>query len=55
MLRNTALCNFLDWCGVALPNRIDKNQMPTSILMSMPGGRENDLLAAALAVERLLN
>ncbi len=55
MLRNTALGNFLDWCGVALPNGIDKNQMPTSILMSMPGGRENDLLAAALAVERLLN
>lgn len=54
MLRNTALGNFLDWCGVALPNGIDQNQMPTSILMSMPGGRENDLLAAALTVERLL-
>ncbi|MGP9558596.1 amidase family protein [Psychrobacter sp. AOP7-A1-24] len=54
MLRNTALGNFLDWCGVALPNGIDQNQMPTSILMSMPSGRENDLLAAALTVEKLL-
>lgn len=51
MLRNTALGNFLDWCGVALPSGADENKMPTSILLSMPGGREGDLLAAALAVE----
>ncbi len=55
MLRNTALGNFLDWCGVALPNGVDENQMPTSILLSMPGGRENDLLAAALSVENLIS
>lgn len=54
MLRNTALGNFLDWCGVALPNGVDDNQMPTSILLSMTGGRESDLLAAALSVESLL-
>ncbi|WP_068034016.1 amidase family protein [Psychrobacter sp. P11G5] len=54
MLRNTALGNFLDWCGVALPNGIDENQMPTSILLSMSGGRESDLLAAALSIENLL-
>ncbi len=54
MLRNTALGNFLDWCGVALPSGTDQNQMPTSILMSMTGGRESDLLAAAIAVENAL-
>ncbi|MGM8910229.1 amidase family protein [Psychrobacter sp. 1U1] len=54
MLRNTALGNFLDWCGVALPNGIDENQMPTSILLSMTSGRDSDLLAAALSVESVL-
>lgn len=54
MLRNTALGNFLDWCGVALPNGIDENQMPTSILLSMTGGQDGKLLAAAFAIENLL-
>nr|WP_298412613.1 amidase family protein [uncultured Halomonas sp.] len=54
MLRNTSLGNFLDWCGVALPSGTDENQMPTSLLISMPGGRESDLLAAALSVENAL-
>ncbi len=54
MLRNTALGNFLDWCGAALPNGIDENQMPTSILLSMTGGQDSKLLAAALAIENLL-
>ncbi|WP_323036399.1 amidase family protein [Pararhodobacter sp.] len=55
MLRNTSLGNFLDWCGAALPNGTDENQLPTSLLMSMPGGRESTLLAAALAVESTLS
>jgi aspartyl-tRNA(Asn)/glutamyl-tRNA(Gln) amidotransferase subunit A len=55
MLRNTALGNFLDWCGVALPNGIDENQLPTSILLSMTSGRDSDLLAAALSVENMLS
>ncbi|MBP2280336.1 aspartyl-tRNA(Asn)/glutamyl-tRNA(Gln) amidotransferase subunit A [Psychrobacter sp. PL19] len=54
MLRNTSLGNFLDWCGVALPNGIDQNQMPTSLLLSMSGGRESELLAAALSIENVL-
>lgn len=54
MLRNPGFGNFLDWCGVALPNGMDENQLPTSILLSMPGGRESDILAAALTVEELL-
>lgn len=54
MLRNTALGNFLDWCGIALPNGTDEHLMPTSLLVSMAGGRESDLLAAALAIEAAL-
>jgi aspartyl-tRNA(Asn)/glutamyl-tRNA(Gln) amidotransferase subunit A len=55
MLRNPGFGNFLDWCGVALPNGVDQNQMPTSILLSMSGGQESDLLRAALAVENLIS
>lgn len=55
MLRNTAFGNFLDWCGVALPNGKDHQQLPTSILLSMPTGQDYQLLAVALAVEKLLN
>ncbi|WP_201554508.1 amidase family protein [Psychrobacter sp. 72-O-c] len=54
MLRNTSLGSFLDWCGVALPNGTDQKQMPTSILMSMSGGQERKLLAAALSIENAL-
>ncbi|WP_367103437.1 amidase family protein [uncultured Psychrobacter sp.] len=55
MLRNTALGNFLDWCGIALPNGVDQNQLPTSILLSMPGGRESDLLSATITIENILS
>ncbi len=55
VLRNTSLGNFLDWCGVALPSGTDDHQMPTSLLLSMPGGRDRDLLAAALTVENTLS
>lgn len=55
ILRNPGFGNFLDWCGVALPNGGDRNQMPTSILLSMSGGYESDLLSAALTVESVLS
>ncbi|TXD96223.1 hypothetical protein ES754_11355 [Psychrobacter frigidicola] len=55
ILRNPGFGNFLDWCGVALPNGVDQNQMPTSILLSMSGGQESSLLGAALAVENLIS
>lgn len=54
MLRNTSLGNFLDWCGIALPNGIDKNKMPTSLLLSMSDGNENKLFEAAISIEKLL-
>ena len=55
MLRNTALGNFLDWCGVSLPSGADQDGLPTGLLMSMPGGHEAALLAAARSVETAIS
>lgn len=53
-LRNTMLGNFLDWCGVAMPNGSDGDGMPTSLLLSAPHGRDEAVLCAALTVEALV-
>lgn len=53
-LRNTMLGNILDLCGVAMPSGRDAAGMPTSILVSAPGGEDERLLSAALAVEGVL-
>ena len=53
-LRNTALGNFLDWCGVSIPNGTGDGAMPTGFLLSAPHGHDQLLLAAALGVERLV-
>lgn len=53
-LRNTMVGNFLDWCGVAMPNGIGSAGMPTSLLLSASHGRDAHVLAAALAVEPLV-
>ncbi len=50
-LRNTMLGNFLDWCGVAMPNGTGADGMPTSLLLSAPHGRDTAILSAALSVE----
>jgi aspartyl-tRNA(Asn)/glutamyl-tRNA(Gln) amidotransferase subunit A len=50
-LRNTALGNFLDWCGVAIPSGVDGDGMPTSFLISAPHGRDTATLSAALTAE----
>ena len=50
-LRNTMLGNFLDWCGISLPNGQGIDGMPTALLLSAPHGRDEALLAAALALE----
>lgn len=55
MLRNTALGNFLDWCGISLPCGRDADGMPSGVLLSMSGGRESDLLAVARSVETALS
>lgn len=52
-LRNTSLGNFLNMPGLALPNGIDKNSMPTSLLVSATDGQDSALLRTGLEIERL--
>jgi aspartyl-tRNA(Asn)/glutamyl-tRNA(Gln) amidotransferase subunit A len=54
ILRNTSLGNFLDWCGVSIPNGTDADGMPTGFLMSAPSGQDTELLAAALGCEEII-
>ncbi len=51
LLRNTSLGNFLDWCGVSLPNGVDAGGMPTALLLSAAGGNDETLLSAAQGCE----
>lgn len=53
-LRNTMVGNFLDWCGVSIPNGRDADGMPTGFLISAPHGRDAALLGAALAIEEIV-
>ncbi len=53
-LRNTMLGNFLDLCGVALPNGSDEEGMPISFLLSALHGEDERVLGAALEVERVI-
>lgn len=53
-LRNTNLGNMLDLCGLAIPNGNDPDGMPTSFLLSAPGGEDDRLLGAGLALEDII-
>ena len=53
-LRNTSLGNFLDWCGLSIPNGVDADQMPTGFMISAPHGRDSAVLAAGLAIEHIV-
>lgn len=53
-LRNTMPGNYLQACGISLPNGVDRNGLPTGILLSAPAGADSRLHAAALTVESLL-
>jgi hypothetical protein len=53
-LRNTMLGNFLDWCGVSIPNGTDAGGMPTGFLFSALHGRDADVLAVGLGTEELI-
>lgn len=50
-LRNTSLGNFLDWCGLSVPNGADADGMPAGLLLNAAHGRDRALLAAGLALE----
>ncbi len=50
-LRNTAIGNFLDWCGLSIPNGADADGMPIALMVCAHHGRDAALLAAGLALE----
>lgn len=53
-LRNTALSNFLNLPGLAIPNGTGISAMPTSLLVSTTGGDDDRLLAAGIEIEKTL-
>jgi aspartyl-tRNA(Asn)/glutamyl-tRNA(Gln) amidotransferase subunit A len=53
-LRNTSLGNFLDWCGLSIPNGLDSDLMPTGFMISAPHGQDRAVLAAGLAIEDII-
>ncbi|MGS0754637.1 amidase [Roseateles sp. GG27B] len=46
-LRNTMLGNFLDWCGISLPNGADADGLPTGLMLCGVHGSDDRLLAIA--------
>lgn len=55
VLRNTILGSYLDMPGVALPNGMDGDGLPTSLLVSAGSGRDDYLLGCALGMEACLS
>ncbi|EJJ25328.1 amidase [Rhizobium sp. CF142] len=53
-LRNTALGNFLDWCGVSIPCGKGEADMPVGFLLSAPANRDEALLAVSLTAEAVI-
>ncbi len=53
-LRNTLIGNFLDTCGISLPCGRGAHGMPVGLLITAPGGRDEDLLSFALAADPLV-
>ncbi len=54
VLRNTSLGNFLDLPGLALPNGVNEQGMPTSLLLSSVSGTDDDLQGYGLEIERVI-
>ena len=53
-LRNTAVVNYLSLCALSVPVALDKAGMPVGLQLIARYGEEEKLLAAGLAVERVL-
>ncbi|RUM27209.1 amidase [Rhizobium vallis] len=53
-LRNTALGNFLDWCGVSIPCGTGASGMPVGLLLSATARRDEALLGTSLAAEAII-
>lgn len=54
-LRNTMLGNFLGLCGMSLPMGTGRDGLPLGALLQCPPHADEALMAAALAVEAVLN
>ncbi|HEX4767823.1 MAG TPA: amidase [Lichenihabitans sp.] len=54
LLRSTLLGNFLDWCGVSIPNGLGEAGLPTGFLLSGGPGRDDHLLSVAMAAEPVI-
>jgi Asp-tRNA(Asn)/Glu-tRNA(Gln) amidotransferase A subunit family amidase len=48
------IANFLDWSGVAIPNGVGKDTMPTSLLLSATRGHDAAILSAGLSLELII-
>jgi aspartyl-tRNA(Asn)/glutamyl-tRNA(Gln) amidotransferase subunit A len=53
-LRNTAIGNFLDWCGLSIPSGQDSDGMPTGFMLCAAHGHDRAVLSAGLAIETLV-
>lgn len=53
-LRNTAIGNFLDWCGLQIPSGQDSDGLPTGFMLCAPHGHDHAVLSAGLAIETLV-
>ncbi|SCB59227.1 aspartyl-tRNA(Asn)/glutamyl-tRNA(Gln) amidotransferase subunit A [Rhizobium aethiopicum] len=53
-LRNTAIGNFLDWCGVSIPCGTGASGMPVGLLLSAAANRDEALLGTALTAETVV-
>lgn len=53
-LRLTMPGNWLRCCGLTLPNGTDGNGLPTGLLLTLPWGEDDRLLAVGRAVENVI-
>ena len=53
-LRNAAIGNFLDWCGLQIPSGQDTDGMPTGFMLCARHGHDREVLSAGLAIETLV-
>lgn len=53
MLRNPTFINFMDGCAISLPCH-RQGEAPVGLMLAAAGGRDHELLAWALGVERML-
>lgn len=54
ILNNSVLGDVLNCCGAVVPNGQDADGMPSSLLISAPGGHDGRLIVACLQLEKIL-